>query len=43
MSVGGFEVTPWKKLNGARLVRPSAEMVETHAIGRGAMTLVIQP
>ena len=33
--VGGFAVIPWKKLNGARLVRPSGEIVETQAIGRG--------
>ena len=42
-SDGGFEVTPWKKLNGARLVRPVAERVETQAIGRGAIAPVIQP
>jgi len=35
MSVGGFAVTPWKKLNGARFVLPSGEIVETHAIGLG--------
>jgi len=34
---------PWKKLNGARFPRPSAEMVDAHAMGRGAIALVIQP
>ena len=42
-SVGGFAVMPWKKENGARLVRPSAEIVETQAMGRGKIVLVIQP
>ena len=28
ISVGGFEHTPWKNENGARLVFPSAEIVE---------------
>jgi hypothetical protein len=31
---------PWKNENGARLVRPSAEMVETHAMGRGLIALI---
>jgi hypothetical protein len=43
MSVGGFDVTPWKKENGARLVFPSAETVETHAMGRGVIVVIIQP
>jgi hypothetical protein len=34
-SVGGFAVTPWKKLKGARFVRPSGEIVDTHAMGSG--------
>jgi len=42
ISVGGFDVTPWKKLNGARLVRPSGPTVETHAIGRGRIVPIIQ-
>src|SRR5690606_40874929 len=42
MSVGGLDVTPLKKENGARLVRPSAAMVETQAMGRGMIALTIQ-
>src|SRR5689334_2757692 len=42
ISVGGLAVTPWKKENGARLVFPSAEIVETQAIGRGRMVEIIQ-
>ncbi len=41
MSVGGLAVMPWKKENGARLVLPSAEMVETHAMGRGRIVEII--
>jgi hypothetical protein len=33
--VGGFAVTHWKKLNGARLARPAGEIVATQAMGRG--------
>ena len=40
-SVGGFAVTPWKKLKGARLVRPSAERVETQATGLGIIDEVM--
>ena len=39
---GGAEVTPWKKLNGARFVFPSRETVETQAMGRGRIVLVSQ-
>ena len=39
--VGGFAVTPWKKLNGARLVFPSGEIVDTQAMGLGRIVLVI--
>ena len=42
ISVGGFEHTPWKNENGARLVFPSAEIVETHAMGRGKIVAIIQ-
>jgi hypothetical protein len=41
MSVGGLAVIPWKKLNGARFVTPSADTVDTHAMGRGMIVLVI--
>ena len=41
--MGGFAVTPWKKLNGARFVRPPPLIEETQAIGRGAIVLIIQP
>ena len=34
-STGGFALATVKKLNGARFVTPSGEMVETNAIGRG--------
>ncbi len=33
--VGGSSLITWKKLNGARLLAPSADRVETQAIGRG--------
>ena len=42
ISVGGFAHTPWKNENGARLVFPSAEIVETHAMGRGKIVAIIQ-
>ena len=42
INVGGADVTPWKKLNGARFAFPSADSVDTHAIGRGKIVLVIQ-
>src|SRR5690242_4713767 len=35
MTVGGLEHTALKKLNGARLSRPSGVIDETQAIGRG--------
>lgn len=35
ISVGGFAHTAWKMENGARLVFPSAAIVETQALGRG--------
>ena len=41
ISVGGFAHTPWKKLKGARLVFPSAEIVEAQAMGRGIMVVTI--
>ena len=37
--VGGLAQMPMKKENGARFVRPSAEMVETQAMGRGLIAL----
>jgi hypothetical protein len=39
--VGGFEHTPLKKENGARLSMPSFDFVETKAIGRGRMDPII--
>lgn len=33
--VGGSSLITWKKLKGARLLTPSADSVETQAIGRG--------
>ena len=42
ISVGGLPVMPLKNENGARLVLPSGEIVETHAIGRGVIALAIQ-
>ena len=39
--MGGWEETPLKKEKGARLVRPSAEIVLTRAMGRGTMTLIM--
>ena len=32
----------WKKLNGARLLTPEVEQVETQAMGRGVMVDVSQ-
>ena len=40
ISVGGFEVTPWKKLKGARFVLPSREIVDTQAMGLGMIEVV---
>jgi hypothetical protein len=40
-TVGGFEPTPEKKLNGARLATPSRLIVETSAMGRGTIMPVI--
>ena len=34
-SVGGSSLITWKKLNGARLLMPSRDRLETQAIGRG--------
>ncbi|MDT4871127.1 hypothetical protein FQZ97_1062410 [compost metagenome] len=34
-SVGGASLITWKKLNGARLLVPAGETLETQAIGRG--------
>ncbi len=42
ISVGGCGATIWKKLNGARLVMPEADIVDTHATGRGAIVEAIQ-
>ncbi|MNR32915.1 hypothetical protein D3C85_1505460 [compost metagenome] len=33
--VGGSSLITWKKLNGARLLTPSFDRVETQAMGRG--------
>ncbi len=35
ISVGGSSLMTWKKLKGARLPWPSADRVETQAMGRG--------
>ena len=40
--VGGEGVIIWKKLNGARLVTPAAEQVDTQATGLGVMVEAIQ-
>jgi hypothetical protein len=42
ISVGGFAHTAWKMENGARLVFPSAAIVETQALGRGRIVEVIR-
>jgi hypothetical protein len=42
MSAGGFDETPLKKEKGARLGSPWLEMLETHAIGRGAMHRIMR-
>jgi hypothetical protein len=39
--IGGFALTPVKKLNGARFQRPSSLRVETNAMGRGTMDPII--
>jgi hypothetical protein len=40
LNVGGCHVTPLKKLNGARLILPSAPREHTQAIGLGMMALL---
>jgi hypothetical protein len=42
MRVGGLELAPVKKENGARFALPSSLSVETHAMGRGTIVAVIQ-
>ena len=42
MIVGGLAPTPLKKLKGARFATPSADKVDTQAIGRGVINRTIQ-
>jgi hypothetical protein len=42
INVGGFAVTPLKNENGAKLVTPSGDIVETQAIGRGVIVEINQ-
>ncbi len=40
-TTGGSEQTPLKNEKGDRLLIPRGEMVETNAIGRGTILLII--
>ena len=41
INVGGFDVTPLKNENGARFAIPATDIVDTQAIGRGAIAEII--